>query len=482
MAFGYASLFGTTVVRIAHMPERPKELDGCVYLLKVPSGIDESLLRNVLERTNVDGLTQDSAVRTIASMEWQDEKVREGFEPRPENGRYRVQFSSHAEALEALELFASSQRFLRPELGHAELQVEYYDKPLEKRGWPVFEKAVSTEAIARTAYYSKISAILDNIGAPKMVEIAPDGTPEPLSTFMPAREGAGPRITLMRKAIREADFTGRGDAETVVNLFNDFARQVATMFVSVSKGLEEKVTWTWEGMQDENGKQHGMGRSYSSDGTIFEGTYSHGSREGPGKQVFTNGDIFEGSYKNDKRDGLGRMHFFNGNIVEAQYGQNLRTGTLGLKYANGNVYAGELFQGKRGGHQNTRTSKPGKLLFTNGDVYEGQFKNDQYDGFGTLRFNSGDMYEGHWSDGILDFSGSAPFKITYVSPQMGALASGLLKMQEAQSASQSKLYDVQDQMKALEEGAGSQFATRSSLPSGGEKFHRQVSERGLVVV
>jgi len=41
----------------------------------------------------------------------------------------------------------------------------------------------------------------------------------------------------------------------------------------------------------------------------------------------------------------------------------------------------------------------GKIKFTNGDWYEGEFKNGKRDGFGTYFYPNGKIrYEGEWKD------------------------------------------------------------------------------------
>ena len=41
----------------------------------------------------------------------------------------------------------------------------------------------------------------------------------------------------------------------------------------------------------------------------------------------------------------------------------------------------------------------GKLTFNDGKVYEGEFKNNNREGYGKFIFNGGRSYEGMWSDG-----------------------------------------------------------------------------------
>ena len=48
-----------------------------------------------------------------------------------------------------------------------------------------------------------------------------------------------------------------------------------------------------------------------------------------------------------------------------------------------------------------------KGIFTwpNGDIYEGEFRDDFFDGFGIYEFNGGERYEGEWKNGLQNGKG-----------------------------------------------------------------------------
>lgn len=56
------------------------------------------------------------------------------------------------------------------------------------------------------------------------------------------------------------------------------------------------------------------------------------------------------------------------------------------KYDNGDIYEGEWKDNMRNGH--------GIYVFTEGDIYEGEYKDDKISGYGILKYASGDVYEG----------------------------------------------------------------------------------------
>jgi hypothetical protein len=67
-----------------------------------------------------------------------------------------------------------------------------------------------------------------------------------------------------------------------------------------------------------------------------------------------------------------------------------------MVYSNKNVYDGNWHFGKRDGI--------GKMQFANGDMYEGQFKSDQLTGKGLYQCASGSSYEGELVDGSVSLT------------------------------------------------------------------------------
>ena len=38
----------------------------------------------------------------------------------------------------------------------------------------------------------------------------------------------------------------------------------------------------------------------------------------------------------------------------------------------------------------------GKMIYKNGDIYQGEFKNDKKEGKGLMTFTNGNKYDGEW--------------------------------------------------------------------------------------
>ena len=147
----YASLFGTIVIRHRSVPARPAELDGEVVILVEKGG-------------GLDGAGAEAELRSALGA----------FEnPRFEEGRWRVRFPTHAAAEEAVE--AATAAGALP--GAIAVFLFYNGRPYPARGcavvgrrrhrcavatgtplsagrWTTFESAVSTEALARLAYFA----------------------------------------------------------------------------------------------------------------------------------------------------------------------------------------------------------------------------------------------------------------------------------------------------------------------------------------
>ena len=89
------------------------------------------------------------------------------------------------------------------------------------------------------------------------------------------------------------------------------------------------------------------------------------------------------------RDGKGTCHYSNGNVYDGEWRMGAPHGDGQKRYANGDVYSGPWRYGKRDGPDGT-------YRFANGHEYAGSYLDDDCSGLGTFTTAQGDSYVGGW--------------------------------------------------------------------------------------
>jgi len=166
--------------------------------------------------------------------------------------------------------------------------------------------------------------------------------------------------------------------------------------------------------KNENGDdmRHGYGLMTYSDGRVYEGEFKNNLKDGNGKFIFPNGLIYEGEFKNNKNEGYLKAYDKCGNIVF--------DGTINEKgEATGFIMQKEKSEYEYEGYvvNNLKEGK-GKLTFANGNVYEGEFRDDMRHGKGTLYckeiYDDGEVYEeiyeGYWENDMKNGKGETRIK------------------------------------------------------------------------
>ena len=80
-----------------------------------------------------------------------------------------------------------------------------------------------------------------------------------------------------------------------------------------------------------------------------------------------------------------------GDIYEGNFKDDDLHGYGKLYWSGGNIYQGNWKKDVRHGY--------GKMTWSNGDVYEGNYKDDVPHGYGKITWSNGDVYEGNWYEG-----------------------------------------------------------------------------------
>lgn len=117
--------------------------------------------------------------------------------------------------------------------------------------------------------------------------------------------------------------------------------------------------------------------------------------------MFNDGRAYNGEWKNDFFYGVGAYLTKEGNIIEGHYCGNelnpfkMRSDSdLKILFKNGELYDGKGRNGKRDGK--------GKFIYLDGSVYEGQWENDKRQGNGQLSISNESVIKGYWNKDKLE--------------------------------------------------------------------------------
>ena len=119
--------------------------------------------------------------------------------------------------------------------------------------------------------------------------------------------------------------------------------------------------------------------------------------------TYANGDIYVGDIVGGCKNGRGIMTYSaTGDVYEGEFANDEITGSGVFKYSNGDLYEGSLLNSQKHGH--------GKFTYANGNVYEGNFQNDVRSGRGKFTWASGTVYEGDFADDLKNGYGIMSFE------------------------------------------------------------------------
>jgi hypothetical protein len=100
-------------------------------------------------------------------------------------------------------------------------------------------------------------------------------------------------------------------------------------------------------------------------------------------------------------NGKGKMVYSNGNIYEGDFVSGKPEGHGTTNFANGSIYTGQFSNG--------RTDGQGVFKMKDGAIYSGQFSQGLYHGKGKYNFPDGGIYDGNWVNGIREGQGKMTF-------------------------------------------------------------------------
>jgi hypothetical protein len=282
MAYVYASLLGTTVLRHMVVPQRPQRFDGRVRVYGVPEAVTEATMRSALE---AHGEVLECA--------------------RVEAGVWAAAYATHEQALAA--------RAAAAPVGAAAIDTEYNARPYDERGWTTFESAVATEGLARASFMPKVHTELARL-PPKLVDIGGGGAPQAVA-IEAAAGGAGPRIEGVIAALGAATFTGKGDHAVVVGLYREFIARIGNAFVDTGVAVDGE----YAGEYNAAGQREGRGTYTFANGNVYEGEWKAGKKEGRGTYTYADGAVYEGEYKAGEMEGRGTYTYADGRAETGRY-------------------------------------------------------------------------------------------------------------------------------------------------------------------
>lgn len=125
---------------------------------------------------------------------------------------------------------------------------------------------------------------------------------------------------------------------------------------------------------------------------VYEGQVSKGLRNGTGQLVYPNGDVYRGTYKNNERSGTGLCKFgATGALYKGDWRDDKPQGN-GILFTLPN----EILEGRFEGYRVVDGQV--KILMSNGEFYEGNFKFNQRNSTGIHYYKNGDFYDGEWTN------------------------------------------------------------------------------------
>ena len=166
------------------------------------------------------------------------------------------------------------------------------------------------------------------------------------------------------------------------------------------------------------------GKFIYKDNSIYEGNFKDNLRNGFGKLIYSNGDIYEGNWLNNIKEGQGKYIYKNSKtikrdinvyksinsflneipirefIYEGEWKNNLWNGN-GIYITDKGKYEGIFENGFLKGK--------GKIIYSNGDIYDGNIKDFLKEGYGEYFYNNKDIYYGHFNNDLKNGKGKMKY-------------------------------------------------------------------------
>ncbi len=148
-------------------------------------------------------------------------------------------------------------------------------------------------------------------------------------------------------------------------------------------------------------KRCGIGELTYKSGSRKYGTWYNNQFKGWNRYIDSNGTLYIGLFLNNELNGKGIKFSYEKNILyKGDFVNGLRDGN-GIDESEGAKYEGQFYKDKKCGK--------GKITFNSGDIYEGGFNNNKFNGQGHYIWKkNGHEYIGEYLDG--QFNGKGLYK------------------------------------------------------------------------
>lgn len=153
----------------------------------------------------------------------------------------------------------------------------------------------------------------------------------------------------------------------------------------------------WYEGEIEDNLFNGNGKMIYRDGRIYDGEWVMGNKEGSGSLSWPDGSKYWGSFKNDQINGEGDFLWANGYKYKGEFVNGSFNGKGTLNNPNGSHYTGEFKDGLFHGE--------GKFIWifdkadkSKKEKYCGHYVFGKREGMGKYTFANGDVYQGEWFD------------------------------------------------------------------------------------
>ncbi|CAD8090292.1 unnamed protein product [Paramecium sonneborni] len=146
----------------------------------------------------------------------------------------------------------------------------------------------------------------------------------------------------------------------------------------------------------QNGKANGRGL-FCSGYYQYEGDWMDDQKHGKGKEILQGKYEYSGDFKSNIKCGEGRLlDYITGNVYQGEFQNDQLQGEVTIEYKNGDRYFGQVItvdgQIKRNGQ--------GIYQWVDSRKYEGQYENDLEHGEGLFIWPDNWMYKGQWVNGM----------------------------------------------------------------------------------